>query len=499
MQKLIILTALGLILLVYTASAESKELLYGDAIISGGQVSIDNTTFTVYVVNEDKAVISINDSGIVLVKGNCEKRGLFEVCFNGANVSYQNANKKDVYSAKVQIYGFLANIEINRTVTETSIHVGEESSISTIIKNTGEVEATGILYTEEIPEGLKLVTLSGCDNLLDNLLIINTELESGESKTCNYTVTTLANRSYTPKANISYFNGKEIKVLNAPEIKIVVLGPYLGLDINISKEVPQLNEEFDFRITLTNTDINYSINVVSFEIEIPNGIKVTNLPDKLKSDYLKYSWSGILEKTTAISFKLELMLEKFGSYNLVPKLSYIINNKRIDYSTTKGIVLKSPEAEINITQNATRNITSPENITNSTANQSIGGNISMNNTVIQLNPNITLQNSQNLSNASRSVIKNNMSKLPVITPPIKDTLKSKTALIVGLTIGGIVGTLSLVILPIIISRRRKRKEVQDIINNAKNKLAKEMIDEYQIRDKVPPQKRFIDEHRKSII
>ena len=340
MQKeVFIYITLLLLIIVPSAYAVDEKQIYSGTIYSNqiNTVNISNEIFSFSLSSShDRVVITLPTNSYVIVKNDsCETTENYELCVTNSEFWYHNTTlDDDIYKASVKIYSFLletTEIELTRTVANTNFLIGEQTKIEVILKNTGNVEATNIIYSDPIPNSFAITKVSDCvlyTNSTHRTVKWNSNLKEGTEKRFYYIIKALQNTTFKSQASISYNNGVE-QVQGNSKISTITIPDYqLNMVLTLDKDEVKLGQESNLNINLTNINNNNSITITSFKIIIPDELDISTPPKYLIQDYKELSWEGKLTKGETKIFNIKLKSEYIGNHTLKPKASFIINNIR---------------------------------------------------------------------------------------------------------------------------------------------------------------------------
>jgi len=345
--------------------AINEELIYSDDVYSGQTVNISGETFTFSLsTSNDRLSVKLPSGlGIILKNKSCEIRDNYDICFTGTEFWYHNYTLDwDFYKASVKIYVVLSEIELTKTVDKTNPLIGEETKIDLTIKNTGDREATNIIFSDNIPSSFAITDISGC-SIEDNNIKWYGSLDKNLEKKCSYKIKALSKTTFNSKASLKYNDGVKLVQLYSDTQTITVPDYQLNISIELDKNNTEIGQNINLDITLTNVNNEKDISVELFSITIPYGLKVTTVPRYLNQDFNKYFWKGTLSKEESTSFNFKLKGEFVNNYTLRPKASFIINSLRkeiekptyinvytpslsIDYRINKAVLRSSEKANI---------------------------------------------------------------------------------------------------------------------------------------------------------
>lgn len=108
------------------------------------------------------------------------------------------------------------------------------------------------------------------------------------------------------------------------EIRVLQSGPELDVDRSISDDEPNLNEEVEITVTITNIGTERASNI-NYEDKFPGSVKISGA-------YTDYSlnrilWTGSLNPGQSESFTYKIKFQEFITYGSTGEASFIFNNK----------------------------------------------------------------------------------------------------------------------------------------------------------------------------
>ncbi len=355
MQKeIFIYTALMLLIIIPSAYAIDEKEIYSGTVYSNqiNTINITNKTFSFALSSaHDRAIITLPTNSRVIVKNDsCETTENYKICVGKSEFWYHNATPDEsVYKASIKIYQFLpetTKIELTRTVANTNFLIGEQTKIMVTLKNTGNVEATNIIYSDLIPISFAITQISDCvlyANSTHRIVKWYGSLKGDMEKKCSYKIKALQNTTFKSQAYISYNNGVEQVQANSKTSTITVPDYQLNMILTLDKNEVKLGQEANLNINLTNINNDNSITITSFKITIPNELDISTPPKYLTQDYKELSWKGKLTKGETKIFNIKLKSKYIINYTLKPKASFIINNirKEVEKSISLNIYGKT--------------------------------------------------------------------------------------------------------------------------------------------------------------
>jgi len=370
MQKKSFLYIIFLLLIIIPCTyAVDERQIYSGTVYSNqiNAINITNKIFS-FSLNSahDKVIITLPTNSIIIVKnGSCETTENYELCVTNLGFWYHNTTlDDDIYKASVKIYSLLletTKIELTRTVETTDFLIGEQTKIIVTLKNTGNVEATNIIYSDLIPNSFAITQLSDCfayANSTHKTVKWEGNLKENTEKSFYYILKALQNITFKSQASISYNNGVKQVQGNSKTSTITVPDYQLNMILTLDKDEVKLDQETNLNINLTNINNDNSITITSFKIIIPEGLDISAPPKYLTQDYKELSWKGSLDKGETKLFNIKLKSKYIGNLTLKPKASFMINNVRKEVE--KSISLDSYEKILSIDSRVDKEVLSSE-------------------------------------------------------------------------------------------------------------------------------------------
>ena len=357
-----------LIIIPSTYAVDEREIYSGT--IYSNQINTINITNKIFSFSlssaHDRVVITLPTNSLVIVKNDsCETTENYELCVTNSGFWYHNTTlDDDIYKASIKIYSLLletTEIELTRTVETTEFLIGEQTKIMVTLKNTGNVEATNIIYSDPIPNSFAITQISDCvayANSTHRTIKWEGNLKESTEKNFYYRIKALQNITFKSQASISYNNGVEQVQSNSKTSIITVPDYQLNMILTLDKDELKLGQETNLNINLTNINNDNSITITSFKIMIPEGLDISTPPKYLTQDYKELSWKGNLDKGETKLFNIKLKSKYIGNHTLKPKASFIINNIREEVE--KSISLNIYEKTLSIDSEVSKEVLSSE-------------------------------------------------------------------------------------------------------------------------------------------
>jgi len=339
--------------------ALEQEELYSGTVYPGENVTINNQTFIFNLGSRtDKISIITPSGGIIVKQGECEIKDFFNVCFDGTEFWYHNYTiDKEYYKAKVKVSEILAKIKLIRTIENKDLLIGEETKIDVMFNNTGDRDATDVVFKDDFPSEFIITDVTNCKIEGNSTRWYGTLLPF-LPKSCSYKIKALNKTTFSSIASIQYNDGMRIETVNSGKVRIKVPDYQLNISTYLGDDKISVGEETGFTIILRNIHSDKIIRGVSFKISMPIGLKVTTLPKYMRIDYNKYSWNGMLTPDKSMKFFFEIKAERKKDYDIITNAVFIINNlrkevKTLDKLKVNGIeeakeIEEEPSTDINL-------------------------------------------------------------------------------------------------------------------------------------------------------
>ncbi|MBL7055737.1 hypothetical protein ISS07_02375 [Candidatus Woesearchaeota archaeon] len=328
-KKIVLLATLLLVLLVSIPSIFSiyQEILYSGEIKDDTKINISGKEFMFSINSEgSKVSVSIEGEGYIINNNECRIKNNINVCIDNLAYSHKNFTTfLDVYKAQVDVYQIKSEIDIEVATGKENLLIGEVVTSSFSLENLGDIAAENVVASISLPSNLELVSLEGCKKIL-NKLVITGNVNGKQIKTCSFDSKALYEGDFVLQANVSYFNGGK----SVQESSSKILGKVYPYAINFSKNTQKtkfdIGEKFNMTIVVENTNSEYEIDVKTFNLEIPRGIKIIKKSKDMKNTNGRLSWNGFILPEENKTFDFELQSFTSGEYGLSVESNYKIDS-----------------------------------------------------------------------------------------------------------------------------------------------------------------------------
>jgi len=297
---------------------------------------------------ENTLILRINDQTFSLSEGFCVKSKPLEVCYNDTQILKDGKVVPDTihdsdvdHEMRLIVYGYLAELDIDRTYEKTTILIGEYSDVDVEISNIGEADAIDIEYIETYPETVVVSKVIGC-TLDENEISWSGIIRKEGKHECGYRITAIEEDSFTSKASVDYFNDVEDEK-ESVSTRITIPEPFLDILMDPDKTSLAPGDTTDVLINLTNNEKS-TLKVENLRLNLPSGLELVN-KDILSSTN---TWSGLINHYQEIMIVIKAI--KSGKHELTLTADY--NYDDTDQSQTKEVDFKvKSDLDIEILEN----------------------------------------------------------------------------------------------------------------------------------------------------
>ena len=328
--------------LISGAYALSEEKIYETWVIDGDSLTVNNESFSVMVDDSSQErtliLLRFNKDSFILKNGSCNIRGGLNYCFEPDVVlgEYNYEKTKYVRKGELIIFQLVANLQIEREIQKRVIVVGEETRITTLIKNYGKFDAKNVVFKDSFPKENLLIKSSDCSNA-NNEIMWEGNIKSGETKTCSYTIKALQSKKFRSQATVNYFNGIGDKSDKDTQ-NIEIPSSYISVGLNTGETREALKEERSLEVKIENKKSD-SI-TPKIVIEFPEGIEIIKYEnDDFEKKENKLTFDSLIEGKGKKSYNITLKSNYFGDQTIKANVEYEANNIKQEFK--KETILKS--------------------------------------------------------------------------------------------------------------------------------------------------------------
>lgn len=314
MKKRLFLLSL-LIFLMPLVYAERVEEIFNDWVYDEGNFSADGKQFYSTVSAQTDIVgITYADEKVLVRLSECKYLiNKFKVCFREKELWYESKLERKFYKAKIEIYKFLASVNLTRSVKDTNLLIGGQTEIISIFQSSGSLPATNVEFTEEIPKNFTIVGFPNCV-WAGNKVKWTGDMKIGRTVQCSYNIKALAKASYASKASVRYFDGEKSVIVYSTPITIEVPDYSLNVSFNFTNNSIHVGNMVVIEMNLKNDDKEQPLTVSSLSIDLPAGLKYVSSSYGMKQSGDKVVYSGVISADTSRRLIMELRPEMTGEF-----------------------------------------------------------------------------------------------------------------------------------------------------------------------------------------
>lgn len=298
--------------------ADSTDSLYDGWIYGNESFTAGGLTIQLTEDRDNKAIAFKYDDGTVLVTNNtCEVTPTYIFCVDDTregNFDYWWRYYRLEY--KVRVEEKVAKLELSRSVTPTSVLVGQYIDITMTIENTGSVLASDVHF-EDVFEHFEIVLTENCLRG-ENAVIWDGSLQPEESISCDYQLRASEEVTSSPQATVTYYNGKSTATETASEQISVHSAQLLVSASQLSMEI---GDTQDVVIVLNNTAPD-DIFVKRLTVTIPYGLRLGRHKNWNKIHDYKLQYAGSVIANSARELNFTLTAERAREYFIKLQTDY---------------------------------------------------------------------------------------------------------------------------------------------------------------------------------
>ena len=370
MKKLCLIIPILLFLPFVYADTE----IFDDWISYGETVTIDGTEYTAFGVGDilNTVLMKSNEYGTVTINlGDSTINGLYTFRYeekrfgdddNLNDTDQVVSGKEEEYQFRIEVDKREPDVDIDRSVSEEEVALGQEIVVTVDIENTGDDNVVAE-YTDPLPyylvkDGyLRVTEGTSTQQWTDPIDDSTTAHWKGsiyptESATLTYT---LILESYPPstfnltEAEVIYtFEGEDYNI-TVDEIDLELVEPIV-LKISADVEEAEIEDEVTFTFTLNNT---METEEISFNVEVtpPTGSEVTRGPSGFTEESGIYTWSGEYAPSETETYTLKTNLFSSGTNELKVYITNTYEGNDYTKEETESISIEMSELEPTIVVN----------------------------------------------------------------------------------------------------------------------------------------------------
>lgn len=290
---------------ILTASAVGEELLLDNYFFTGDVFFVDEYDFTVTLAS-DRSKIALEDGlgeYLFIQYGECETVNTTRFCFS--TTLYDEPH--DEYKAKIQIYTLEPVITVTQESDVASVGLDDEITVDVVIENTGEVDSTVCIFTQIIPDGFEIVSVTGLAEIDENYVRWRSPILSGTQKTFSYVLRAIESDAYSLQANCKYYGGKEASIIYSSALSLSVDAPAL-VTLTPNATSIEVGGVIEFDIIIENLAAQ-TISLDLLDVHIPASFIIEKFDSLLIQDSENlnhFTYSKDMSHNATLNFDFEL-------------------------------------------------------------------------------------------------------------------------------------------------------------------------------------------------
>ncbi len=341
------LLASALFLFVALSCCCSAAEVFNKYILPSDTAKVQGNTFT-FTLSPDwqKLYFSGNGTQSIIAALNCKDITFYTICFNGTryNVSkgWGTADRfnGEVPQIYVRIYDRAPAITITRRIDNSSLLLGEETTIHVEIKNTGNVDLYNVVYRDDLPKQLQILAFPKMA-MESNKLTWEGGIDAGRNRSLYYDVKTIAPLDVQSKAKVVYEYANKSKEVESSALRIRVIEP-LTTTAGIKKNNLSIYENATFYVNFVNTDPVYPVNITALRIYLPKDLLVKSYSSDIsKLSDNSYRWRKGLVRNAKTAITINVSSAYYGIFPIRADLKYITHNTEFNKNISVNLTYYS--------------------------------------------------------------------------------------------------------------------------------------------------------------
>ena len=290
-----------LFFLSYTSAKE----IFSDVVIESYNQEINGVKLNI-IIGEESVSVKYGNIGGILQNDECRELDNIKIC----------VSEFEALKAKITIEEKEGILILTKNVVDDILEKDKAFKIMVVLENSGEASISGVKY-EDDPGDLIVDNLDGCD-YNNGKIIWEGNLLAGNKHECTYYLKSLTTGDFSINGIVSYNNEiikKDLEV-NIPD--------ELSVNLLLEEDMVYVGKKFNLTIILEN-NLEKDIKINTFDIKIPDGLRILN--SNIKLEDIKYK-----EK----EYNIEILAEKEGNYKLEVVIDYV-SNKEVKIIKSKDL------------------------------------------------------------------------------------------------------------------------------------------------------------------
>jgi hypothetical protein len=218
-------------------------------------------------------------------------------------------------------------IEVTRSVDDSTVYLGQKAIVNLNIKNNGDSKVEGFKVFEAYPLHMEIVSIKGDKTVREGSSVVTkiAVLQPGDSIDIEYVIRPIEDIDVSLKATFEYdYLGTKIEETTA--ILSLNVEEVLDYESTFLPESPALQNETTLIANLTNKDTSDSIMIREFHMAIPEGIEIIDVENvTIKDGEVGFEQLSIGPEES-ILFKIVFTAENPESYPFAGWTVYTYND-----------------------------------------------------------------------------------------------------------------------------------------------------------------------------
>lgn len=339
-----IICMLVLIVLSFSCLAAKDE--FDEWVYPGDTVGFDDNVFEIGgMYSGEKAYIKHEGFTTIIVKNTCQEISAYLVCFEEAVFDPEEDHGKVDYIRDAEVHHFhitikklMPDFSIKRTMDPKELIFGEKGTVTVTIENKGLRMAEEVVFIEELPEGVEIVSKGQLDQAGNSLTYDAGSVSTDEVINLAYAIKGEEEIDEQIEANITFkFKGNSYTETSSKlriEITEFKSAGKVGEKVDFN-EKPVLGEEFELIAEIENKDREEKLDVNSIDLYIPETVEFKRSSSFDEFEENVYRWDGAkLDPDTEKKVTADLYTAEEGSHEIFVVFDYDFDG--VNYKVNKS-------------------------------------------------------------------------------------------------------------------------------------------------------------------
>ncbi len=301
---------------------------------------VGDDIFSIVAYNDFQQIkLKVNGEKTFLIDlGDCVVDSLDEYCFTEIDWEKKTIDQFDhlTPALKLKFRELAAKITIKRTILPTEMEKDESGVVTVVIENTGQKDAKSLIYKDELPDNVQVVSASGGALFIGNTVSWSFgALSPGKKKEFSYKVRPVKYKTRDNTAVVSYTYEGVNQNATSSKLSFKVKSPF-ETKASLSNSKPPIRQPIDYKYTITNKEIDKDISTYT-TITLPPEAEVLTFSTGLKRLAQNVF---VLDTTLTPGYVRDVTIkirgDYTGEYKITAESRIFAKNKYIyDYEETK--------------------------------------------------------------------------------------------------------------------------------------------------------------------